>query len=297
MSNIPEIPAKTIISGYSDGGWFASNYNMNIYKGCSHGCIYCDSRSECYQIKDFDTVRAKENALAVIERDLKSKRRKGVVITGSMSDPYNPCEKQCELTRGALNLIDSYGFGVVIDTKSDLVLRDIEILTSIKKHSPAVVNFTITTADDILCKKIEQNVCVSGKRFDAIKKLSQNNILCGVLLMPLLPFINDTEANILSVVNLAHQNGAKWVYPGFGVTLRQNQREYFYQKLDALLPGMTKKYIDAFSNSYYCPSPDSEKLWQVFKNECRKLGLMYHMGDISEYIKKEYCEEQIDMFF
>lgn len=151
--SIPLIPAKTIVSGYIKGGWFGANYNMNIYKGCCHGCIYCDSRSDCYRVENFDLVRAKENALAVIERDLKAKRRIGTVITGSMSDPYNPFERELELTRGALKLIDRFGFGICIDTKSDLVCRDLDILLEIKKHSPTIVNFTITTADDKLSQK------------------------------------------------------------------------------------------------------------------------------------------------
>lgn len=149
------IPAKTIISGYhANSTWFGNNFNMNIYKGCSHGCIYCDSRSECYQVENFDEVRAKENALALIEHELKSKRKRGIIGTGAMSDPYNPLEKEFMLTRGALELINRYGFGVSIATKSDLIIRDIDILKAISAHSPVVVKMTITTADDILCKKL-----------------------------------------------------------------------------------------------------------------------------------------------
>jgi DNA repair photolyase len=173
------IPAKTIVSSYSECGWFGSNYNMNIYKGCCHGCIYCDSRSNCYHVENFDEVRVKGNALEIIERDLKSKRKKGIVITGSMSDAYNPFEKQYELTRGALKLIDKYGFGIVIDTKSDLVLRDLDLLLGIKKHSSVVVNFTITTSNDDLCRKIERNVCPTSSRQSAIKTLSDAGIMCG----------------------------------------------------------------------------------------------------------------------
>ena len=220
------IKAKTIVSGYSSNEqWFGNNYNMNIYKGCCHGCIYCDSRSECYGIEDFDRVRAKK-MLWIIARDLKSKRKTGVVGMGAMSDPYNPFEKEYELTRGALKLIHKYGFGVSIATKSDLIVRDIDLLKSIQTHSPVLAKITITTCDDALCKKIEPNVALSSKRFEAIKKLSDHGIFVGILLMPVLPFIEDNEENIMGIIHLAHKSGAKFIYPAFGVTLRQNQRDW-----------------------------------------------------------------------
>lgn len=284
--NIPTIPAKTIVSGYTECGWFGSNYNMNIYKGCCHGCIYCDSRSECYGVEDFDTVRAKENALQVIEKDLRAKRKKGIVITGSMSDPYNPFEKVCELSRGALQLIDRFGFGVVIDTKSDLVLRDIDILRQIQRHSAAIVNLTITTADDILCRKIERNVIPTSARLNALKILSENGILCGILLMPVLPFINDTPENIREIVQKAARSGARWIYTGggFGVTLRQNQRIYFYKKLEEEFPSMMQKYIETYGNSYSCTIPNNAELCHAFENECKKYDLLYRMNDIVQFI-------------
>ncbi|HEY5466439.1 MAG TPA: radical SAM protein [Clostridia bacterium] len=286
------IPAKTIVSGYSDEGWFGSNYNMNIYKGCSHGCIYCDSRSECYRVENFDTVRAKENALEVIERDLKSKRKTGIVITGAMSDPYNPMEHEYELTRGALKLIEKYRFGIIIDTKSDLVVRDADLLLSIKTHAPAVVNFTITTADDGLCREIERNVCPSSARFRAMKTLTEAGLPCGVLLMPILPFINDTEENLLQIVRQAHENGASHVYPAFGVTLRTNQREYFYDRLNAHFPGLRQQYIRQYGNAYGCHSPDEERMQRVFRRECDRLGLLYRMKDISAGIRRGYFEDR-----
>lgn len=255
------IPAKTIVSSYSESGWFGSNYNMNIYKGCCHGCIYCDSRSDCYHVENFDEVRSKEDALTIIEHDLKSKRKTGIVITGSMSDAYNPFEKQYELTRGALKLIDSYGFGLVIDTKSDLVMRDLNLL---------------------------------------IRELSDAGIMCGVLLMPILPFINDTEENISSIVHGAKVAGAKWLYSGyggcFGVTLRQNQREYFLNWLDKLYPTMRQDYIKTYGNSYSCNSPNAVKLWALFKSECDKLGLKYRMPDIIKLITIEYGYNQLSLF-
>jgi DNA repair photolyase len=296
---IPEIPAKTIVSGWSYASeWFGASYNMNIYKGCCHGCIYCDSRCECYRIEDFDTVRAKRDALGVIERDLKAKRRSGILHTGAMSDPYNPFERELQLTRGAFMLADRYGFGVHPDTKSPLGARDIDVLRSIRRHSPAAVNVTVTTADDALCRRIERSVAPSSARLDAISRLADSGIPCGVLLMPILPFINDTEENVLAVTRLAKSAGARWIFTfrGFGVTLRQNQRDYFYEKLDAHFPGIRRKYVQSFGGAYECRSPRSERLWDVFAAECEKLGLLYKMPDIINEVNRGYEDGQISLF-
>ena len=291
------IPAKTIISGYSQGNsWFGNNFNMNIYKGCCHGCIYCDSRSDVYGVENFDEVRAKENALTLIERELKSKRKTGVIGTGAMSDPYNPFEKEYKLTRGALELINRYGFGISIATKSDLILRDIDILKKISVHSPVLVKLTITAAKDSLCKKVEQNVTVSSERFAAIKKLSSEGIFAGILLMPVLPFIEDNPENILSIIRLAHESGAKFIYPAFGVTLRQNQREWYYKKLDEHFPGIKEKYLKYYNNTYECRSLKAKELWNIFKSECDKYGILYNMDDIIKGYKNGYCDGQLSLF-
>ncbi|UNC93040.1 SPL family radical SAM protein [Candidatus Contubernalis alkaliaceticus] len=291
------IPAKTIISGYADNNsWFGNNYNMNIYKGCCHGCIYCDSRSECYHIEKFDEVRAKENALAIIARELQSKRKKGVVGTGAMSDPYNPFEKKYMLTRGALELIDRYGFGVSIATKSDLIARDIDILKNIAVHSPVLIKMTITAKDDKLCKIIEPNVALSSERFATIKKLTDQGVFAGVLLMPVLPFIEDNEENIKGIIEYACKNGAKFIYPAFGVTLRQNQRDWYYQKLEDLFPGLKEKYIKKFGNTYECRSPKGNELWNLFRGQCDQLGIHYKMVDIIKLYKKGYGYKQLSIF-
>nr|WP_125153478.1 radical SAM protein [Clostridium rectalis] len=294
------IPAKTIISNYTkDNPWFGVNYNMNIYKGCCHGCIYCDSRSECYCINDFNKVRAKENAIEIIHKELKGKRRTGVIGTGAMSDPYNPFEKDLMLTRKALDEINTFNFGAAIATKSNLITRDIDILKKIKKHSPVIAKMTITTFEDDLCKKIEPNVCVSSERFEAINKLSSNGVFTGILLMPILPFINDNEENIIDIVKKAYECGAKFVFAyKMGVTLRQNQRDYYYEQLQKLFPyrKLVPKYKNTFGNRYEYASTNSKKLTFIFKNECEKLGVLYKMNDIILSYQNQYKREQISWF-
>lgn len=291
------IPAKTILSGYAEhNDWFGSNYNMNIYKGCCHGCIYCDSRSECYRIDDFDEVRAKENALEIIERELKGKRRKGVIGTGAMSDPYNPFEKTYQLTRCALELIRRYGFGVSIATKSSLVARDVDILKEISRYAPVLVKITVTTCDDDLSTKLEPHVARSSERFAALKRLTEQGIFAGILLMPVLPFIEDTQENITGIIHLAQENGARFIYPGFGVTLRQNQREWFYAQLDKHFPGIREKYERTFGEAYSCHSPRSRTLYKLLSDECRSKGMLYKMEDIIRHYKTGYGQEQVSLF-
>ena len=294
---IDYIPAKTIVSSYStNSNWFGTNYNMNIYKGCCHGCIYCDSRSDCYRVENFDRVKAKENALEIIRNDLKRKVKTGVVGTGAMSDPYNPFEKELLLTRHALELINAFEFGVAIATKSSLITRDIDMLSEIKEHSPVLCKITITCADDKLSKIIEPNVCPSSERFAAIKQLSDAGLFTGILLMPVLPFINDTEENIINIIRLAHENGAKFIYSALGVTLRDNQRKYFYEQLDKKFAGVKEKYIKTFGNNYSCGSPNARRLSQIFRTECDKCGIIYKMPEIIRAYKLGYGDTQLSFF-
>lgn len=290
------IKAKTIISKNKDTSWFGSDYNMNIYKGCSHGCIYCDSRSNCYRVKNFDQVKVKENALELIYEELKGKREKGVIGTGSMSDPYNPMEKELLLTKGALELIDRNGFGVFVITKSDLIIRDISLYQRIQKHSPVLCTLTVTTCEDELCKKIEQRVVPTSKRMEALRKLSEAGIPTGILLTPILPFINDTEENITEIIKMAHENGVKYIYPSFGVTLRENQMEYYFDKLDQLFIGLKQEYIEEYHGSYFCKSRNADELYKVFHRECKRYGILYTMKDIISDYKKNYLYEQISLF-
>lgn len=292
------IPAKTIVTRTKSSSWFGTEYNMNIYKGCCHGCIYCDSRSSCYGVEDFDRVRAKENALELIARDLRRKVKPGVVGTGAMSDPYNPFEKELLLTRHALELIDAFGFGAAIATKSDLVTRDIDILSQIREHSPVLVKITVTTADDSLCAKIEPHAPPSSRRFAAIRALSDAGVYTGVLLMPVLPFLEDSEENVGRILRLAKESGARFVYPALGVTLRYNQREWYYQKLDALFPGqgLRERYERRYGERYHCASPRAKALWEYFRRECGRLGLLCEMADIIRSYRLGYEGNQLRFF-
>ena len=288
------IPAKNIISGYAhDSGWFGCNYNMNIYRGCSHGCIYCDSRSACYQIEDFDRVRAKADALGIIERNLRSKQKKGIVGTGAMSDPYNPKEAEYELTRGALRLIDQYHFGVVPLTKSALVTRDLDLYVNIAKHSPVCVMMTITTFDDTLAKKVEPNASPSSERFAALKTFSDAGIRTGIAMMPILPFLEDNRENLAGIVTRAKESGVRFIAPCPGMTLREGQREYFYAALDREFPGLKEKYQMRYGNDYSCMIPEFESLKYYFGSLCKKAGIYTYMNDIVDCITQGYVREQI----
>ena len=291
------VPAKSIVTKTKKpSSWFGADYNMNIYRGCPHGCIYCDSRSDCYRNPDFDTTKMKENALQLVRDDLRRKVKTGVIGTGAMSDPYNPFERQMQLTRNSLELINAFGFGVAIDTKGVLVTRDIDILTDIKKMSPVLVKMTITTADDALSEIIEPGAAPSSERFAAVKELSDTGIFCGLLMMPILPFINDTEENITNIVLQAKVAGAKFIYPAFGVTMRQGNREYFYAQLDKHFPGLKEKYISKYRNNYVCTSPRARKLWTLFVSLCKEHGILYDMKDITYAYKRPYENEQLKLF-
>lgn len=292
------IPAKTIVTATKSREWFGIDYNMNIYRGCSHGCIYCDSRSDCYHIEDFDRVRAKENALLIIRNDLRRKARNGVVGTGAMSDPYNPFEKELLMTRHALELIDAFNFGAAIATKSTMLLRDLDILQTIREHSPVLCKVTITTADDALSKKIEPGVPVSSERFAMLESLNQAGIFSGILLMPVLPWLEDSEENILAIVRHAHESGARFIYAAFGMTLRGNQRDWYYARLEQLFPGqgLADRYRRRYGYQYECRSPAAAHLWNVFAAECEHYKILYQMKDIISAYQKKYQMTQLRLF-
>jgi len=292
------IKAKTILTKVKYGNeWYGIDYNMNLYRGCCHNCIYCDSRSDCYHINNFDVVKGKENSLHILEQELITKRKKGVIGIGSMSDTYNPIEKELEQTRGALKLISKYSFGVSIDTKSDLILRDIDLLKEINDKNSVIVKFTITTPKDDLAKVIEPNVCVSSKRLQAIKALADNGIFVGIMMNPVLPFITDKEDDIRELVRLAGENGARFIHTYMGMTLRDSQKNYYYDKLDKYFVGVKDKYIKYYGNRYNCLVPNYKRLYKVFTDECNKYGILYNMKDIiREYKKENKDNEQISLF-
>lgn len=286
------IPAKTILQRASHSEeWFGIDYNMNLYKGCCHKCIYCDSRSNCYQVEDFDRVRAKANETKILNQELKSKRKKGVIGIGAMSDTYNPFEKEYQITRKALELISYYNFGVSIETKSSLITRDIDLFKQIVSKADVILKFTITTSDDNLSKVIEPGASVSSERLKAMKELSNEGLFVGTLLTPIIPFITDSEKNIKEVIRLSAENGAKFVFSIGGVTLRENQRDYFFEQLDKSFPGLKEKYIRIYGNNYFC-YPLNKNLQKVFYEECNKYGLLYKMEDIIDAYKKENSENE-----
>jgi DNA repair photolyase len=296
METIPYIQAKSIVhNNKSPDSWFGLDYNMNIYRGCTHGCIYCDSRSDCYRNVDFDTIKVKEDALRIIRDDLRRKVKTGVVGSGAMSDPYNPLERDLKLTRNALELINAFEFGASLCTKSALIARDADVLRDIAAHSPVIAKITVTAADDELCKVIEPNVSVTSERFQALRVLAENGIFCGVLMIPILPYITDTEENVINIVRMAKDAGARFVYTYMGMTLPQGNREYFYEQLDKSNPGVKEKYIKRFDLRYNCSSQNAKKLWDVFAAECERLELLHSMKAITRRYKAGY-DKQLSFF-
>ena len=249
---------------------------MNVYRGCSHGCIYCDSRSKCYQFTHpFEDIEVKRNAPELLEQALKSKRRKCMIGTGAMSDPYMHCEEELQLTRRCLEIILKYGFGAAVQTKSDRILRDIDLLDEINRSAKCVVQMTLTTYDDDLCRILEPNVCNTRRRIEVLEQMRERGIPTVVWLTPILPFLNDTEENIVSILNECARVGVKGVIDfGMGLTLREGDREYYYAALDRHFPGMKERYITRYGNAYELPSPNAKKLKAVFRQICREHGLL-----------------------
>lgn len=292
------VAAKTIMQRCKGTSWFGSEYNINLYRGCCHGCIYCDSRSECYHLDDFDTVKAKENCLEILRNELRRKVRTGIIGTGAMSDPYNPYETEQKLTRNALQLIDAYEFGIMTITKSALIKRDTDIYLSIAEHSPVLCQMTITAAEGHISWLVEPNVCPSSERFKALSEMSDRGVFTGIVMTPILPFIEDSEDNILKIVRRAKECGVRSVYPMFGLTIRAGQREYFYRKLEENFPGqgLAERYNKTYGEKYVCNSPDAKRLWYIFTEECRRLGILYEMKDIIAAYKLGYGDRQLTFF-
>ena len=264
------VEAKGIL--HNKGGY----HGMNIYRGCTHGCIYCDSRSTCYQFTHaFEDIEVKKNAPELLEKELKSKRSKCMIGTGSMSDPYMHCETELRMTRKCLEIINKYGFGLAIQTKSDRILEDIGLLDEINKKAKCVVEITLTTYDDELCSILEPNVCNTKRRIEVLEEMQKRGIPTIVWMTPILPFINDTEGNITAILNECVRTGVKGIINfGMGVTLREGDREYFYAALDRHFPGLKDRYIRTYGNAYEVPSPNAQKLTKILKDTCRSNGML-----------------------
>lgn len=269
-------------------GILSAQNGMNIYRGCTHGCIYCDSRSTCYQMHhDFEDIEVKSNAPSVLEDTLRRKRKKCIIGTGAMCDPYIHLEEKLMNTRKCIELIYSYGFGLAILTKSARILRDLDLLKKINENTKCVVQMTLTTYDEALCKIIEPNVSTTKQRLEVLKIMRDNGIPTVVWLSPILPFINDTEENIRGILNYCIEAKVKGIICfGMGLTLREGNREYFYKKLDEHFPGMKAQYMDRYKYAYEIPSPNNERLMSLFKSTCKAHGIMCDIGECFNYLHK-----------
>jgi DNA repair photolyase len=280
---------KTILSQHN---------GMNIYRGCSHGCIYCDSRSKCYQMDhDFEDIEVKTDAPRMLEAQLRAKRKKCMIGTGAMTDPYIPLENELRFTRQCLEVIDKYGFGLAIQTKSDRILRDLDLLKSINARTKCVVQMTLTTYDEDLCRIIEPHVCTTKACFEVLKVLRDNGIPTVVWLTPLLPFINDTEENLLGIFDYCIQAKVYGILNfGIGLTLREGNREYFYKKLDEHFPGLRRRYQCKYGNRYEVISDNHERLIRILRSECQKHGICCNNEELFGYMnafEEKQREEQM----
>lgn len=274
-----EMIAKSILS---------SKNGMNIYRGCLHGCIYCDARSSCYQMNHaFEDIAVKVNAPKLLEDTLCRKRKRCMIGTGAMSDPYIPLEKELGLTRKCLELIDRHGFGLAIQTKSDLILRDLDLLKSINRKTKCVVQMTMTTFDEELCKVLEPGVCTTRRRFEVLKIMRDEGIPTICWMTPILPFINDTEENIRGLLKYCKEAKVYGIILfGVGVTLREGDREYFYKQLDRHFPGLKERYIRTYGNAYELPVPESKRLMKIIREECDKNGMICDSDRLFAYMNE-----------
>ena len=261
---------------------------MNIYRGCTHGCIYCDSRSKCYQFTHpFEDIEVKQNAPELLEKALRAKRKKCMIGTGAMSDPYMHCEEELKLTRKCLEIIRDNEFGLAIQTKSDRILRDIDLLSEINSSAKCVVQMTLTTYDDDLCRILEPNVCNTKRRIEVLQKMRERGIPTIVWMTPILPFINDTEENITAILNECVRVGVKGIIDfGMGLTLRDGDREYFYAALDKHFPGMKERYIRQYGNAYELPSPNAKELMKLFQRICKDNGIISDPNECFKYMQE-----------
>ena len=263
---------------------------MNLYRGCTHGCIYCDARSSCYQVhpdRPFEDIEVKRNAAELLEQALRGKRKRCMIGTGGMSDPYLHLEKRLGLTRRCLELIEEYGFGVAIQTKSDLILRDLDLLKRINRKTKCVVQITLTTYDEELCRVIEPNVCTSRRRAEVLEILRDEGIPTVCWMTPVLPFINDTEENIRGLLGYCCRAKTYGILTfGMGVTLRDGDRQYFYRKLDEHFPGLRERYVKTYGDAYEVPSPNQAELMKLLRRGCKEQGIVCDADEIFRYLSR-----------
>ena len=282
-------------------GILSADNGMNLYRGCTHGCIYCDSRSRCYQMDHaFEDIEVKENALELLEKALLSKKKRCMIGTGAMTDPYIPLEEKLRMTRSALEIIERHGFGVAIQTKSCRILRDLDVLKRINDRGKAVVQMTLTTHDDTLCRILEPNVSVTSERVAALKQFRDAGIPTVVWLCPILPYINDTRENIEGILQSCIEAGVRGIICfNMGLTLREGNREYFYAQLDRHFSGMKQRYIRAFGNAYELNSHRNEELMRLFHKTCEKAGILHDNREIFAYLhafSEKEAEAQVSFF-
>ena len=281
---------KTILS--PQGG-------MNIYRGCTHGCIYCVSRSHCYQMKhDFEDIEIKSDAVRILEDQLKRRRKPCMISTGAMCDPYIHLEEELQITRQCLDMIERHGFGLSILTKSARILRDIDILSAINAKTKCVVQITLTTFDEDLCKVLEPDVSTTAERFAVLEKMRDAGIPTVVWICPILPFINDTEENLYGILDYCVRAKVRGIICyGIGTTMREGSREHYYSKLDEHFPGMKQRYIEAFGGSYECLSPNRARLSAILTDECRRHGILCRTDDVFGFLRKfEIKDRQMTLF-
>lgn len=267
-------------------GILSASGGMNLYRGCQHGCVYCDARSRCYQMNHiFEDIEVKENAMELLEAALKGKRRPCMLGTGAMSDPYMPIERDLHMTRRMLELADKYGFGATVLTKSDLILRDLDVLQRINSRTKAVVQISLTIMDDGLSKILEPNACPTSRRIEVLRELQKAGIPAVVWLCPVLPFLTDTEENITGILEACRETGVKGIIQfGMGLTLRDGNREYFYAALDRHFPGLKEKYIRTYGNAYELPSPRDAELSKMFHETCESYGIWHDNEQVFHYL-------------
>ena len=279
-------------------GILSAKNGMNIYRGCTHGCIYCDARSDCYNMAHaFEDIEVKQNAPTLLEQALKAKRRRCMIGTGAMSDPYLHAEKDLLLTRRCLEIIERFGFGLAIQTKSDLIMRDIDLIESINKRAKAVVQMTLTTADEALCRIVEPNVCTTQRRFEVLCEMRERGIPTVMWLSPLLPYINDTPENVAAIVDMAGKAGCVGIICfDMGLTLRSGDREHYYAALERHFPKLRERCIREYGDAYMLTSPNAPELWRVFISKCRSYGIEYRTEAIFEYLARLDESEQLTLF-